>query len=1810
MKVLWVARKQGLKNSLSRNTHAWQRRAVWLVAALMPLAILSGCAGTLNDVKPSQAAIQFTPSNLNFGSVIVGKKVSQTLSLKNTGATTLNIKEADLSGKQFTLSGITFPFSLVAGSTAKLTVSFSGSATGSVKGTLTLKTDAGAFSTAVALSADATPAQAQLSLNPASVSFGSVTTGTKASSDVIVTNSGGSDLNISMITVNGGEFSVAGVTTPKTISAGQSVTLSVSFAPTTTGAVSGSIAINSNDSQSPATISLSGTGTTNALGRLTLNPASLAFSNVTVGSSSVLSSTVTNSGQATVHVSQVNTTGSGFTVSGLASGAVIAAGQSAAIQVRFTPAAAGAANGSVSIVSDASGPSARLSLSGNGVSNTPPTVSIVTPVNGSTVSGTVTVSANASANAGVASVQFQLDGANVGSLGTAAPYSYSWDTTKSAKGNHVWVATAKDAAGNSATSASVTVTVNNSSPGTTKPSVPAGVSAMAASASQINLSWNASTSSAGVAGYFIYRGGSEVGTSLTTAYSDAGLNASTTYSYTVAAYDAAGNTSAPSSSVSATTLALPSGGALPSTLGWYQIPNTKMRPLCPPNTSAFAFSDNCQNVIDAWSGGIADTKRNRLLVWGGGHVDYYGNEIYSLDLNNLTMTRLNDPSPLDPGKTCVQALSDGKANTRHTYGGLSYIAHADKMYVFSGIVACQSGGGTNDTWTLGANDLSWKRQDPTTGNPPSLSIALSYSDYDPNTKNVFVDAVTSFYSYNYDTNTYTALNNNQNYITYHGSAVIDPGRKLFIIFGPNDGDPYGTLVYDISSGSNYQLQNWTSQTSGCSALQNASYPGLAYDPVQKVIVGWAGGNTVYQFNPDTKVCTAVTYPNGPAAAQPNGTNGRFRYFPALGVFALVNDVDQNAYVLRLTPGSGQALTDFNVAAGSVTSNSAVITWTTSASANSQVNYGTAAYYGSSTTLNSSMVTTHSQTLSGLSAGTTYHFQVVSEDGSGNTASSGDFTFTTTAPAAGVPVLSGVNVTATTASSATIMWTTDQSSSTNVAYGTSTSYGSNSGIDATLLTSHMATLTGLSASTLYHFQAQSANAMGNQGVSGDITFTTAAAGSGSGSTVSNTVTIYERSGAAQSNRPVSISRVFAQGDIPNFAQASIGGSLLLTQCDVKNRWPDGSVKFAIVSFVAPSLAANGSATVTFQDQATGNNIGYLVQSDMLNSKYDFESQIKMAGSNTQTVSARAMLSAGAFRYWLQGPIVTAVILEDRTPARSYDKDFGDGSRALHPIFEAWFYPQSQNAEVGASIENTWVSSTLSNSMRDLTYAPTITAGLSNPTTVFSQGSMVHIGASRWHKRYWVNGRPAAIHVDYNLPYMVQTRAIPNYETTLTIAPSLIAAKTTPLNGQETIDGTAAGIGRFQKNLAASGASDWIGLMNTWETVYLLSMDEGLRNETLGQADLAGRIPFHYREGDSNAGMGHFFDNNGSVDTFGRTVSVNARHQLTLAQINWRNDCSGTLGADDIAPGPVDNQTWVTSRDHIPSWGYVPYLMSGRYYYLEELEYEASFILASKLGCYGGNYARQGEAGYLNDSQLRGNAWSYRTLGYAAFMSPDGSAEKAYYEDKLMNNISKDQGTHSIANSDTSRLTHWTWGLINQRDGNGEAPLHFWMNGGPDFIENPLRTDGSLIGGSSPWEEGFFISSLGMIRDFGYPGADSILKFLPNRFYRLLLDPSVGNPYLIESYRYATKLSSTNNWVQDYGTYKNEFTSLPTGWKSGFPNETTDHSYGFIALTAVGFLYPYSADGYTGQQAWNWFKTNKPNQGDFATQSPKWDILPRK
>jgi chitodextrinase len=152
-------------------------------------------------------------------------------------------------------------------------------------------------------------------------------------------------------------------------------------------------------------------------------------------------------------------------------------------------------------------------------------------------------------NIGVTGYKIYRNGTQVG---TSASNSYS-DTGLTASTQYSYTIAAYDAAGNASAQGGAVNVITMSASDTQAPTVPTNFAAAVISTTQINLSWTASTDNVAVTGYKIYRNGTQIGISASNSYSSTGLNASTQYSYTVSAYDAAGNASAQCASVSATT---------------------------------------------------------------------------------------------------------------------------------------------------------------------------------------------------------------------------------------------------------------------------------------------------------------------------------------------------------------------------------------------------------------------------------------------------------------------------------------------------------------------------------------------------------------------------------------------------------------------------------------------------------------------------------------------------------------------------------------------------------------------------------------------------------------------------------------------------------------------------------------------------------------------------------------------------------------------------------------------------------------------------------------------------------------------------------------------------------------------------------------------------------------------------------------------------------------------------------------------------------------------------------------------------------
>ena len=253
-------------------------------------------------------------------------------------------------------------------------------------------------------------------------------------------------------------------------------------------------------------------------------------------------------------------------------------------------------------------------------------------------------------------------------------------------------------------------------------------------------------------------------------------------------------------------ISVQAAGQLPSGSGWHVLANTQMSSMCVGNVSNGMYSDktmttttnydfNCNEIIP-WSGGAIDDAHQRLIVWGGGHSDYAGDEVFVLNLSgtpswqlftnptipvpyewdgnnweglNPYYVRLVDGGTYQPGATPA---------SRHTYNGLQYVPYQNKLYSFGGSLA-NGGFLSQEIWTLDMGSKTWTMVGP----PFSQSPGFPTTAYNANNGHIVMhDKNWALFDYDPHTNTWTTLT--ESYHVDDGTtAAIDPVNNLLVFVG-------------------------------------------------------------------------------------------------------------------------------------------------------------------------------------------------------------------------------------------------------------------------------------------------------------------------------------------------------------------------------------------------------------------------------------------------------------------------------------------------------------------------------------------------------------------------------------------------------------------------------------------------------------------------------------------------------------------------------------------------------------------------------------------------------------------------------------------------------------------------------------------------------------------------------------------------------------------------------------------------------------------------------------------------------------------
>jgi hypothetical protein len=695
-----------------------------------------------------------------------------------------------------------------------------------------------------------------------------------------------------------------------------------------------------------------------------------------------------------------------------------------------------------------------------------------------------------------------------------------------------------------------------------------------------------------------------------------------------------------------------------------------------------------------------------------------------------------------------------------------------------------------------------------------------------------------------------------------------------------------------------------------------------------------------------------------------------------------------------------------------------------------------------------------------------------------------------------------------------------------------------------------------------------------------------------------IKIDNTSTAAQTDVPVTFGQVFAEGDLSpsdSVAGKLNDGSAIPVQVDVKATHADGSLRHAVISAVVPGLRSSQTQTIqlTKAVKDSSSNAGK-APADLVAAGFTASVNITVGGQS-YSASADALLKAGNYTTWLAGPIANEWLVS--APLKT-------AGGVEHPHLTARFairsYTGVNKAKVDVTIENDWAYEP---SPQNFTYDMQVVVG---GQTVYSKAALTHYHHARWRKSFWWGTAPQA-HVRHNTAYLIASKAVPSYDTGVVVSETGLNS----LNSRWTTGKTGPmEPGIVVPTMGMGGGRPDIGPLPQWAAMYLLSMDRRAKDITLGTGDLAGSWPIHYRDKKTD-----------------RPVSLVDYPYMTL----WGNPgdaVNPVTGKSELFPTcggdcSTTPYTYAPDSSHQPSMAYMPYLITGDYYYLEELHFWTNWNLLQA-----NPYYRGFEKGLVKFDQVRGQAWSLRTLGHAAYITPDSHPMKQYFVTRVRNNLDWYNATYAQAN--LNQL-----GVI---DGTGQG-MGQAASGAIVY-----KTSAGAETGVAPWQDDFFTWSAGHLVELGFDSAKPLLqwkaKFPVGRMtapgycwidgstYSLTVRPSSTSP-LYSSFSEAYMATMRN----DDGTPMTNSTGAryldqPCGsqaqanWRTQKDKDDNAVRSPWSAGEMVG--YAYSTEGYpanmqpalavaatsgipNAEAAWDTFmkRAVKPNYGD----EPNWAIVPR-
>jgi len=644
-----------------------------------------------------------------------------------------------------------------------------------------------------------------------------------------------------------------------------------------------------------------------------------------------------------------------------------------------------------------------------------------------------------------------------------------------------------------------------------------------------------------------------------------------------------------------------------------------------------------------------------------------------------------------------------------------------------------------------------------------------------------------------------------------------------------------------------------------------------------------------------------------------------------------------------------------------------------------------------------------------------------------------------------------------------------------------------------------------------------------------------------------VRVRSLSGHVQHGVPVTFAQVFGKGDIPAGRQLDVlAGPGRPAQVDVKRHYDDGSVRLAIISAFYEELPGDGAEAVGLvaATPRPGPPPKRVEPGDLLATDFDAVVTLTFPDGAVRAASARKLLQQAGrdARAWLRGPVVSEWLLG----GRPVDQD-GRPDEDLEVQFHVRAYAGCKQVRVSVVVEN--CSDRWAGNVR---YDARVAVG---GQEVFTAPAVDHRPLSRWRKVFWWGDGERPVHVAHDLSALAGCGALPNYDRTL--APADLSSEARKYLDPAGPDFRILGKGSLVAYMGTTGGRMEIAPYPTWTVQYLLTMSPQAKAIVLAHGDLAGSWPIHVRARQS-----------------GRILTIDERPKFWL---DSRGRDRPAWKPDRHPPAPTQVKL-DPDLAHQPSLAYVPYLVTGDYYYLEEVYFWASYCLLATWP------EPRGDARGILSGQIRGDAWGLRNIADAAWIGPDGDPEVKYFEEKIHNNIRL--RTAEMYGPPEYNKTG-AWGVRTVEDAR---------------IQNPANPNWMV---TAPWEEDYLLWSMHHLVELGYQEAARPRDFLLRMRVGLLthapdFDPMLGTPYrLVVGERRADKRVV---FYEDWKKLGMENARLS---KPDLPNYGNSYAYSARAAVICGIdgKFPKS------REALQWLDAHLPNHRQVMAVNPAWAIVPR-